>query len=173
MEIVPLPDARFTLVDLADADWAKSRPWAYQRGYAGRRGMTLHRAIAMRAGWDIAGRVIAHQNGWKLDNRRENLWIAARWEVGRSAHRPNIHRFHDRWRAQFGQDVLGEFGTRDEAEIAYEAVARSRGLLTARAREKLLEPILGQLDKWVAAGVLVRRDGALIEDRYRLCEQSN
>jgi hypothetical protein len=80
MATIELVNGRGTvLLDEVDLEWASGFRWRlHTHGYAQRStGELLHRAIAERMGLDIDGVDVDHENGVKLDCRRENLRRAA------------------------------------------------------------------------------------------------
>lgn len=165
------PIGRFCLIDDADYEWAADGRWPYcvrrGRGIAGGRGNVLHREIARRAGLMTVRQIIFHHNGWSLDNRRSNLIVE---QHGRHKAVRNIHRNKLGWRVQIGSELIGRYDAEDVAIAAHESAARERGYLTPALQAELLEPVIRQLESWVAEGLLVRHvpNAPLIEDRYRL-----
>lgn len=81
---IPLKNGSDATVDDQDADWALQWSWTNLRGYAVRYetsgGKTvqirMHRELAVRWGWQIAGLDIDHISLDKSDNRRCNLRVA-------------------------------------------------------------------------------------------------
>jgi hypothetical protein len=162
---------RFCLVSPADFEWASRQCWPYNRrgarGEVGRRGDTLHRAVAARAGLQLGRLSVIPRNGWGLDIRRENLMTCRR---GWNKPVKDVHRTKQGWQAILNSRLLGVFETEELAAAAREAAAREAGYLTPALQAELLSPVIEQLEAWVAEGRLIRHiDGAPhIEDRYRI-----
>lgn len=82
MIIIPLSKGYVAIVDETDQDLA-NRKWFYSNGYAVRRDgnkvISMHRIILSRM-HDLSGKVSDHVNRNRLDNRRENLRPASRFE---------------------------------------------------------------------------------------------
>lgn len=142
---VPLPHARFALVDAEDYDRVCALTWSLTRkGYvvantSEREHVYLHRFVLGDA---LAPDVeVDHIFGNKLDNRKQNLRAATRSENQRNRPAPrhntsghkgvSRHRQTGRWRAEIQVDKkrrhLGLFDTPEEAAAAYAEAARAAG----------------------------------------------
>lgn len=188
MRIVPLTCrgrlGRFTILDDDDFAWAISTRWRYQltrrgrrygyhyickpAGFAGESGNYLHRALMLRLGHALDGFAVDHANGWRLDNRRQNLRVIGPGRHRRGARR-NIHNVGGKgWQVRVGRTLIGTYMTKGEAEAAYEDAAAASGLITPSVEAQLQKNLIVDLDGLVANGhlICVSDDAEILEDRY-------
>lgn len=117
--------------------------WVYHDGHKGE--IKLHRALADRWGWNIAGLEIDHVNQDRLDNQRRNLRVATHGQnqqntprfrnsttgvkgVSRKVNRVGCLYYVARIQVDKRRITLGYFRTLDEAAAAYaEGSARYHG----------------------------------------------
>lgn len=145
---IPLTNGQQAIIDIVDADLALSK-WNDYRGYVRRnttwkKATKLHRVILER----IIGRSLDssemcdHINGNPLDNRRENLRIADKYQNARNRGKSSLNKSGykgvsrrattTKWVAQIRVNAknyhIGLFNTAEEAYAAYcEAGKRLHG----------------------------------------------
>lgn len=192
MRILPLQGraaaGRFTLVDDEDFDWLDASRWLYRIGWVElsrvrglpsvsvrtTQGVSLPRAVLAHHGHEIAGLVTRHRNGWRLDNRKDNLILDTRGGNARSGRRKNICAVGDEWRLVIGETDYGLFPTKEAAHAAYQEIARTLGYATTIEQERLLEEVVGALAAFVKQGIIVDDPVAeRFEDRFRMKKYSD